>query len=324
MNPSMKAAIVNAAGQPPVYGQFDAPRAAEGCRTIQVRASALSHVARSRAAGVHYTSENSTHGLPFVAGIDGTGVLDDGRRVYFFGPLAPHGALAEYTVAADAHCLALPDGLDDVTAAALAIPAMSSWAALTERARFEAGETVLVNGATGSSGRLAVQIAKYLGAGKVIATGRDATALAELAALGADVLVPLTGDEAQADALRGQFARGVDIVLDYLWGPSAHALLVAAARALPDLAVLRHVQIGAIGGSEISLPAAVLRSTAITLLGSGMGSVPMPKLIESLRMVLDIAPKAGLGIDTRAVPLAQVGEAWAKADSRTRTVFTIG
>ncbi|WP_186247402.1 quinone oxidoreductase family protein [Burkholderia gladioli] len=320
----MKAAIVKTAGKAPEYGDFEAPRASAGCREIRVAASALSHVTRSRAAGVHYTSDTAGQGLPFVAGVDGTGVDADGRRVYFFGPVAPHGAMAERTLVSDAHCLPLPDALDDVTAAALAIPAMSSWAALKERARLEFGETVLVNGATGSSGRLAVQIAKYLGAGKVIATGRDATALGELSALGADVLVPLGQDETLGEALREQFAGGVDIVLDYLWGPSAHALLGAAARALPDLAALRYVQIGAIGGGEISLPAAVLRSTAITLMGSGMGSVPMPMLLEALRMVLDIAPRAGLRIDTRAVPLAQLGEVWAKANSRTRTVFTIG
>ncbi|WP_414445331.1 quinone oxidoreductase family protein [Burkholderia sp. 22PA0106] len=322
----MKAAIVKSAGQAPVYGDFDAPRAAAGSREIRVRAAALSHVTRSRAAGVHYTSEAAGQGgafMPFVPGIDGVGEDADGRRVYFFAPVAPHGAMAERSVAIDAHCLPLPDALDDVTAAALAIPGMSSWAALKERARLQFGETVLVNGATGSSGRLAVQLAKYLGAGKVIATGRDATALAELTTLGADVIVPLTQDDALDAALREQFSGGVDIVLDYLWGPSAHALLGAAARALPDLAALRYVQIGAIGGSEISLPAAVLRATAITLMGSGIGSVPLPMLIEALRMVLDVAPRAGLRIDAHAVPLAQVGETWAKTDSRRRTVFTI-
>ncbi len=324
----MKAAIVKSAGQSPVHGEFDAPRARDGYREIRVAAAALSHVTRSRAAGVHYSSAATGEGgapfEPFVPGIDGVGLDADGRRVYFFGPKAPHGAMAERSLAPDAHCLPVPDALDDLTAAALAIPAMSSWAALKERARLEFGETVLVNGATGSSGRLAVQLAKYLGAGKVIATGRDATALAELAALGADVLVPLTHDEALDAALREQFGGRVDVVLDYLWGPSAHRLLTSAARALPDLAVLRYVQIGAIGGGEISLPAAVLRSTAITLMGSGLGSVPLPLLIEALRMVLDVAPRAGLRIDAHAMPLEQVGEAWATTDSRRRTVLTMG
>ena len=96
------------------------------------------------------------------------------RRVYFVLPRAPYGSMAEQAVVPSAHCVPLPDELDDVTAAAIANPGMSSWAAYTERARLKAGETVLVNGATGTAGRLAVQIAKYLGARKVIATGRNA------------------------------------------------------------------------------------------------------------------------------------------------------
>jgi NADPH:quinone reductase-like Zn-dependent oxidoreductase len=152
----MKAAIVNAAGEAPVYADFARPEASSGLRVVDVTASALSHVTRSRAAGSHYSSAG---GFPFVAGVDGTGRLDDGRRVYFFKPQAPFGAMAEHSLVADAHCIALPDTLDDVTAAAIAIPGMSSWAALVERAGFVAGETVLINGATGTSGRLAVQVA---------------------------------------------------------------------------------------------------------------------------------------------------------------------
>ena len=123
---------------------------------------------------------------------------------------------------------ALPDELDDVTAAAIANPGMSSWAAYAERAKLKAGETVLVNGATGTAGRLAVQIAKHLGAGKVIATARNADALKSVAALGADVTIPLVDDEAALEeSFRQEFAQGVDVVIDYLWGKSAERLLIA-------------------------------------------------------------------------------------------------
>src|SRR6202000_2443035 len=88
------------------------------------------------------------------------------------------------------HCIPWPDDVDDITAAAIANPGMSAWAALMERAHFKAGETVLVNGATGTAGRLAVQLAKYFGAGKVIATGRNEAELEQVKALGADVVVP--------------------------------------------------------------------------------------------------------------------------------------
>jgi NADPH:quinone reductase-like Zn-dependent oxidoreductase len=137
--------------------------------------------------------------------------------------------MAEQTVVPSAQCLPLPDGLDDVTAAAIANPGMSSWAAYTERARLKVGQTVLVNGATGAAGRLAVQIAKHLGARKVIATGRNADALRAVGALGADVTIPLVESEASLeDSFKEQFAEGVDVVIDYLWGKSAEHLLISA------------------------------------------------------------------------------------------------
>lgn len=227
----MKAAVVEGAGQRPVYTEFEPPGAMPGHSLIDVTASALSRIAQGRAAGTHYSSVG---GYPFVVGVDGVGRLDDGRRVYFFGAPAPFGAMAERTIAPDTQCVPLPDALDDVTAAAIAIPGMSSWAALTERARFVAGETVLVNGATGTSGRLAVRIAKHLGAAKVIATGRNAAALQALLSAGADAVVSLQQDDVHlARALEPHFRAGVDVVLDYLWGASAQTLLVAAAKATP-------------------------------------------------------------------------------------------
>ncbi|MCG0582571.1 zinc-binding alcohol dehydrogenase family protein, partial [Burkholderia cenocepacia] len=212
----MKAAVVEGAGQRPVHTEFEPPSAMPGHSLIDVTASALSRIAQGRAAGTHYSSVGA---YPFVVGVDGVGRLDDGRRVYFFGAPAPFGAMAERTIAPDTQCVPLPDALDDVTAAAIAIPGMSSWAALTERARFVAGETVLVNGATGTSGRLAVRIAKHLGAAKVIATGRNAAALQALLSAGADAAVSLQQDDVHlARALEPHFRAGVDVVLDYLWG----------------------------------------------------------------------------------------------------------
>ncbi len=318
----MKAAVVTAAGQLPVFADFEKPVAATGQQIVRVAASALSQLTRAKAAGTHYSS----HGVfPFVAGVDGVGRLEDGQRVYFFAPQAPFGALGEYTVVDAAQCVPVPDELDDVTAAAAAIPGMSCWAALVERAGFVKGETVLVNGATGASGRLAVQIARYLGASKIIATGRNPAALNWLQAAGADVVVPLDQPEdALAAALAPHFAAGVDVVLDYLWGASARAPLVTAAKHLPEGQQMRFVQIGSISGAEISLPAAVLRATAINLMGSGIGSVPMPRLLQVVRQVLQAVIPAGLEVKTQAVPLAQLAEHWGAADSQVRTVFTMG
>ncbi|MCW3605393.1 quinone oxidoreductase family protein [Burkholderia cenocepacia] len=317
----MKAAVVEGAGQRPVHTEFEPPSAMPGHSLIDVTASALSRIAQGRAAGTHYSAVGA---YPFVVGVDGVGRLDDGRRVYFFGAPAPFGAMAERTIAPDTQCVPLPDALDDVTAAAIAIPGMSSWAALTERARFVAGETVLVNGATGTSGRLAVRIAKHLGAAKVIATGRNAAALQALLSAGADAVVSLQQDDVHlARALEPHFRAGVDVVLDYLWGASAQTLLVVVAKATPGGRRLRFVEIGSISGADVLLPGAVLRATAIELMGSGLGSVPLPRLLASVRGVFEAAGEAGLAIDTRTVPLSAVGEHWGDSSSVVRPVFTM-
>jgi NADPH:quinone reductase-like Zn-dependent oxidoreductase len=318
----MKAAIVRGAGQTPVYGEFGEPTPTEGESRIAVTAAAISQVVKSRASGAHYSSSGA---FPFVVGIDGVGRRDDGSRVYFIGPRAPYGSMAEKTVVPSAQCLALPDDLDDVTAAAIANPGMSSWAAYTERARLKAGETVLVNGASGTSGRLAVQIAKHLGAKKVIATARNADALKSVAALGADVTIPLVADEAALEeSFKQQFAQGVDVVIDYLWGKSAERLLIAGAKAGMDAVPIRFVQIGSITGPTIALPSAALRSSAIELMGSGIGSIPLHRFVDAIDGLLHSTVSAGFTIAATPVPLAEVERAWPLDDSTRRTVFTIG
>ena len=316
----MKAAIVTELGQTsPTYADFPMPTPMEGQHLIRVSAASISHVTKSRASGAHYSADGA---LPFVAGMDGVGVREDGQRVYFLLPAHPYGAMAELCVVDAEHCIVLPDDLDDCAAAAMAIPGMSSWAALMERAHLCPGETVLINGATGISGRLAVQIAKHLGAGKVIATGRHAASLDALRSLGADATVALTQDkDALQAALKHEFALGVDVVLDYLWGESAQALIEAAARFGPDGVPVRYVQIGAASGANITLPSTALRSSALQLMGSGMGSVPMPRLFAAIAGVLAAAPVAGFQITTQSMPLAQLEQAWAMDDARARMVL---
>ena len=257
----MKAAVVTAAGKTPVYGDFATPVAKAGEELIAVRTSALSQFSKSRASGSHYSSAG---GFPLVAGSDGVGVTQDGRRVYFALPAAPFGALDEFCPVRSRQCVKLPDALDDVTAAAIANPGMSAWAALVERARLVRGETVLVNGATGTAGRLAVQLAKHLGAGKVIATGRNAEELQEVKTLGADIVIPFTlgllhssGAKDYENALRQVFATGIDVVIDYLWGESAKTVIVAIAKAVEDATPVRFVHVGGASGEEnIDLPGA--------------------------------------------------------------------
>lgn len=323
----MKAAVVHEAGKAPEFAEFETPVAQAGETLIAVKASALTQFTKSRASGAHYSADAV---LPLIAGSDGVGVTSEGRRVYFLLPQAPFGAMAEVTRVRSAFCLPVPDGLDDITAAALADPGMSAWAALVYRAQIKPGDTVLINGATGTAGRLAVQLARHLGAGKVIATARDATALESVKALGADVLLPfqLEGvDEAGAGAARfgaaleAQFKEGIDIVVDYLWGKSAQAIIVAIAKAVEDARPVRFVQVGSSSGGEITLPGAALRSSAIVLMGSGIKSVPLPDLLAAVGDVFAVAVSANLEIATRVLPLADVQTAWSDDSGKQRIVF---
>jgi NADPH:quinone reductase-like Zn-dependent oxidoreductase len=231
--------------------------------------------------------------------------------------------MSERTAVRLSQCVSLPDDLDDVTAAAIANPGMSSWAALKERAKLTAGETVLVNGATGTAGRLAVQIAKHMGARKVVATGRNVEALRALSTLGADVTIPLgDGGDAFEDALKEQFGGdGIDVVLDYLWGQSAERIIVAGAKAGKDAVPIRFVHIGSVSAPNISLPSAALRSSAITLMGSGIGSIPKDSLVKSIDELMQATVSGGFEIATKSFPLSEVEHAWAAANSRLRTVF---
>ncbi|RXH57117.1 quinone oxidoreductase family protein [Granulicella sibirica] len=323
----MKAAIVTAAGKTPIYADFDNPIAKDGEEIISVRAAALSNLTRSRASGAHYSS---TGVFPAIAGTDGVGLTQDGRRVYFAMPEAPFGSLAEFCPINARRCVDIPDSLDDITAAAIANPGMSAWAGLVERGRLAAGETVLVNGATGTAGRVAVQLAKYLGAAKVIATGRNETELEELKQLGADEVIKFaldaehpSGAREYEEALKQTFSKGIDVVLDYLWGESAKTAILALAKTVEDNPV-RFVHVGGASGEpNIELPGAVLRSAALELIGSGVGSVSRKGLVQSIKNIFEAVEPAGLKIATQAVPLSQVESVWDKATGKPRIVFTL-
>jgi NADPH:quinone reductase-like Zn-dependent oxidoreductase len=318
----MKAAVVMQPGKTPVFADFDEPAQQPGEELITVSACALTQVTKSRASGSHYTSPGS---LPAIVGMDGVGRTKDGRRVYFVMPKAPYGAMAEKVAMRHEQCVPLPDDVDDITAAAIAIPGMSSWAAFKKRARLIAGENVLINGATGAAGRLAVQIAKHLGAKRVVATGRDVAALEEVKALGADATIPLLQSPKDLEtAFMEQFGgEGVDVILDYLWGKSAEVLIVAAAKAGKEAVPIRYVQIGAVSGGDITLPSAALRSSALVLMGSGIGSIPLEGLIGAISGVMQAVVPANLQIKTEIVPLAKVEETWNRDMGRSRVVFVL-
>jgi NADPH:quinone reductase-like Zn-dependent oxidoreductase len=324
----MKAAVITGAGSTPICAEFSEPVACEGKEVITVSASALSQFSKSRSSGSHYSSDRQ---FPSVAGADGVGRTADGRRIYFVLPEPPYGAIAEKSLVRSQQCVAVPDGLDDMTAAAIANPGMSAWAALVERAHLRTGETVLVNGATGTAGRLAVQLAKYFGAKKVIATGRNESELQEVRSLGADVVIPFTlsaayplGAKQYEQALLAEFAHGIDVVIDYLWGETAKTIIVAVAKAVEDARAVRFVHVGGASREEnIELPGAALRSSAIQLLGSGVKSVPFPKLLDAIRNVFAAVAPAKLQIATKTVPFSEVEKTWENAPGKPRIVFRI-
>ncbi|MFU2317021.1 quinone oxidoreductase family protein [Rahnella sp. PCH160] len=311
----MKAAIISGKGETPVYGEFRAPEADDRYSVVNVKAAAMSQLAKSRAAGTHYSSAIE---YPFIPGIDGAGYLANGDPVFFFALNSPFGSMAEMTLVTPKSVVPLPATLDLTMAAAIGNPGMSSWTALTRRAQLRKGETVLINGATGTSGGLAVRIARHLGAGKIIATGRNPQALEKLRTQGADITLTLDALSAELPAL---MAEGIDVVLDYLWGQSALDIMMSAVAG--GARVVRFVQIGSLSGQEISLHSKLLRSSGLTLMGSGLGSVSNAELVASVGELLQAAVKSDFSIPFHERPLSEVNVAWNEDDSRCRTVFTL-
>ncbi len=318
----MNAAIVSAYDAPPRYGSFAEPVAAAGEQIVNVTAAGLHPIVKGLAGGAHY---GSTGELPFIPGVDGVGRLEDGARVYFGGARVPFGTFAERAPAASRMCMRLPDEIDDVTAAGIANPAMSSSVALTMRAKFVAGESVLILGATGAAGQLAIQIAKRLGARRVVAAGRNPRTLEKLPELGADSAISLDQERgALVSALRREFAEaGVDVVLDYLWGQPAESAMEAISQKGLRIASprVRFVQIGSSAGPTISLPAATLRSSKLELLGSGFGAASLDQIWAALAEFFKAAAQQPFQFETKTAPLRDVEALWNSPQQGARLVF---
>jgi NADPH:quinone reductase-like Zn-dependent oxidoreductase len=314
----MKAAVVSAFGSTPRYQDFPEPVAHGGHELlVQVLAAGLHPRVRSQADGSHYTS---TGELPLVPGIDGVGRDPEGRLRYFVLPDTTLGAMAERTVIDARRSIVLPEGTDPIAVAAGMNPAMSSWVALRKRIEFHAGQDVLVLGATGSSGQLAVRIAKLFGAGKIVAAGRDSGRLEALRGLGATAVVQL-GTEGTADRL-AQAAVEVDVVIDYVWGaPAAEALVTVLTHREDRGKLLTWIEIGSVAGPTAEIPSAALRSARLQIVGSGQGSVGTREYLGELPALAEAITGGTLRIDARPVPLSEVERAWADGGA-DRVVLT--
>jgi NADPH:quinone reductase-like Zn-dependent oxidoreductase len=318
----VNAAVVSSFSTPPSYSTFADPQPSEGELIVRVTAAGLHPIVRALANGTHY---GSTGELPFIPGVDGAGRLEDGTRVYFGSTRPLYGTFAEKAVTAKWICIPLPDGLDETTAAGIANPGMSSWAALKARAKFAAGESVLILGATGIAGKLSVQIAKRLGARRIVAAGRNPKSLEELKALGADAVISLTQEhDALVSAFRNEIVEhGVDVVLDYLWGPPAETVLAAIAQKglKHATARIRFVQVGNSAAPTITLPAATLRSSGLELLGSGFGSASMDEILQAVREFFQVAAKTPFQTSLKTVRLRDIEAVWNNPDHNARIVF---
>lgn len=316
----MYAAVVNTLGQPPRYQEFADPVPAENEVPIRVRAAGLHPIVRALAAGTHYSA---TPELPMVVGLDGVGTRPDGARVYFGSARRPWGTMAELCAAPASMCLPLPDGIDDVQAAAIANPGMSAWLSLSERAALAPGETVLILGATGVAGQLALQAARMLGAKRVIGVGRNVDAMAQA---NVDAVIALgQPEDAIRDAFAAEAAKGINVVIDYLWGRPTELLLEALAKGFKPQAArsTRLVEVGESAGKAITLPGATLRSIDLKLMGSGFGSVSIERILSAVPRLFEMAAEGKLRVEVDPVPLKDVETAWARTEKGRRVVFTV-
>jgi NADPH:quinone reductase-like Zn-dependent oxidoreductase len=311
----MHAAVVTSFDAPPRYLEFPIPVPhGEDEILVDVLAAGLHPRVRSQASGSHYTS---TDQLPLVPGIDGVGRGQDGVLRYFILADTTMGAMAEQTVVDTRRSVVLPENSDPIAVAAAMNPAMSSWVALRQRITFEAGQSVLVLAATGNAGKMAVQVAKLFGAGRIVAAARDADRLAELPALGASDTVLLEGEVDDIAKRLGESAADVDVVIDYLWGEPGVAAMIAIVKARADEnKQLTWIEIGSVAGPVAPIPSAALRSTRLQIVGSGQGSVSPREIRAELPELAAEITKGTFTIDAQAVPLADVEQAWAEKTRR--------
>jgi NADPH:quinone reductase-like Zn-dependent oxidoreductase len=311
----MQAAVMKD-DQRPVYGRFAEPKATDGAIVVEVLAAALTGLDKVVARRVHYVKMPDG---PFVLGREGVARRSDGRRIYFNlkAPVAPFGSMAERTLIDPQCAFAVPDGVADDTAAALGNAGLAAWLGLSWRGRMRPGETVLILGATGVSGLIAVTAAKRLGAGRVIAAGRNREALQRAMRLGADEIVGLAAATDLIAAYRDAAGGGVDIVMDYVYGAPAEA-------ALEVLATFgRLVHIGTRAAPAIRVPGATARRSCIDIMGFGYYHAPIEIQAEAYAELCRLAAAGEIALDVETRPLSEIGAAWDAhaASSRRRQVL---
>jgi NADPH:quinone reductase-like Zn-dependent oxidoreductase len=322
----MKAAVLHKLGKYPMYEDFPDPTPKDGEMLVRVKAVALENIDRAMARGTHYASRQFLPQLPAIIGSDGIGALEDGKLIGFGGMRPPYGAMAELAIIPQAHQVPVPEGVDAATAAAVPSSTLTSLFPLKWGAKLQPDGTVLVNGATGFAGKLAVQVAKLLGAKRVVATGRNETSLRALPGLGADAVIDLKQSDTKLVAAFKQEAgeSGYHVILDFLWGRPTELLI--ASLVPEELAFAKHtirlVQIGETAGPRISLPAAALRTSGLEIVGAGSG-LTLEAVTESTSQVWEWIKAGKLHAEIERVPLKEVERAWKQADVHGKRVVIV-
>jgi NADPH:quinone reductase-like Zn-dependent oxidoreductase len=319
------AAVMTTPGVPPRWSTHPDPRPAPGRAVVRVTAAPIVPLDLLCASGVSYFGEPE---VPYVPGVQGVGVVEEsstvapGTRVFFStsAGMAPgDGSMAERCAVAEADLVPLGDDVSDVAFAAIGLSGVAAWMILTERARMQPGEQVLVLGAGGAVGQAAIGAAKLLRARRVVAVARSEAALDRALAAGADQILPLEGDVAAmtmsfADACPG----GPDIVVDPVFGAPA----TAAARVLAPGG--RLVNLGGASGDVAEFSSAVLRSRSAEVLGYTNNSLTPDRRRAAVAEVAGAAAAGSLAVAFEAVPFPEVAEAWRRqvSDPGVRLVLT--
>jgi NADPH:quinone reductase-like Zn-dependent oxidoreductase len=307
----VRAAVLHTPGEPPRYADHPDPVEALGTTVVAMAAAPIVPLDQLCASGTSYFGRPAT---PYVPGTQGVGVVErsathaPGTRVFVSttaGMLPGDGSLAERCAVPDDGVVPVPEGVGDVEAAALGMSAVAAWMCLTDRGRLQPGERVLVLGAGGAVGQVAVSAAKALGAGRVVAVGRSAEAQERARQRGADEVVPLSGD---VDALTAAFAEAcggsVDVVVDPVFGAAA----TAASRVLAPRG--RLVNLGGASGDVAEFSSAVLRSRTAEVLGYTNATLTPEQRRTALEAVFGHAAAGRLAVAAEQVPLADVTAAW--------------
>ena len=315
----MRAAVVSELGRPPELGDVPEPEPGDGDVLLEVAASSLNPIDIAVGAGRFYGGHPS---VPYVAGAEAVGrVSSDGGLVWAAGSgigVARNGALAERAVVPEASLTPVPEGAEPELAVALGIAGMAGWLPLAWRAPVRDGETVLVLGATGTAGLVAVQAARLLGAGRVVAAGRDPERLARAVEGGADETVRIGDVGDLADTFRRACGgNGPTLVFDPLWGEPLVAALDAAA------AGARVINVGQSAGPEATIPSGFVRGKQLDLLGYSNFVAPREVVREEYERLLQYALAGDIRVDVEQVSLDDVADAWERQAAGADTKLVV-